>query len=90
MSCIAVLVAHKIIIIIISIIIIVIIIIIIIMLVLIIIVIIIIVTTIHPSKISTIQGLRKHATCCLGILSVFIITMNRFVSFSVGIGIENP
>ena len=47
----------------------------------IIIIIIISITVIYPSKFikfSAIQGLRKHVTCCLGVLSV-IIRKNRFV-----------
>lgn len=43
----------------------------------------------HPSKFSTIQGLKKIGTCCLGLLSAFIISKNRFVSDSVAIGIAN-
>ena len=32
--------------------------------------------------------MKKHATYCLGILLLFIITSNRFVGFSVEIGIS--
>ena len=50
---------------------------------------IIIIIIIQPSEFSAIQGLKNHATCSLGILSVVIITKNRFVSISVGLGTIN-
>ena len=47
----------------------------------IIVIIIIIIIMIHPSKFSTIRGLKKIGTCFLGILFVFILTRTDLLVF---------